>query len=154
MNAGAIDYSAHTRDLKQMSGLKDKMPVTANTCLAASVSVSGIPPFAGFWSKLIIVLACLEKGHVGYALLAVIVSIFTLSTFMKVQKYAFFGKLNEKYQGLKEVPLSMKFSMVGLAVICLAGGLLLLPALRFFINDAVNVLLEGSRYTAAVLGAP
>jgi len=153
LNSGAIDYSADTRDLKEMSGLKEKMPVTAATNLVASMSIAGIPPFNGFFSKLIIIFACIQKGHMGYALAAVIGSILTLASFMKVQKYAFLGELKEKYKDIKEVPFFMKFAMVGLAVICIVGGLLLLPPLKFFLSDAVNVLLEGRNYAHIVLEA-
>jgi len=153
LNAGAIDYAAGTRDLRQMSGLKEKMPVTANTSLVASLSVAGIPPFAGFFSKLVIILACIQKGYFGYAFIAVVSSIITLATFMKMQKFAFLGKLNEKYNNLQEVPRAMKFSMVALAVICVCGGLILLPGLNFFLSDAANVLLEGSRYAMKVFEA-
>jgi multicomponent Na+:H+ antiporter subunit D len=153
LNSGAIDYSTGTRDLKEMSGLRKKMPVTAGTNLVASMSIAGIPPFNGFFSKLIIIFACLQKGAFGCALAAVVGSILTLASFMKVQKYAFLDELKEKYRNIKEVPFAMKFSMVCLAVICIAGGVLLLPSLNFFINDAVNVLLEGKGYAATVLGA-
>ena len=152
LNSGAIDYAAGTRDLKEMSGLKEKMPVTAITNLIASMSIAGIPPFNGFFSKMIIIFACLQKGHLGYALAAVIASGLTLASFMKVQKYAFLGELKEKYKNIKEVPLAMKFSMVALSLICVLGGFLLLPSCKFFLNDAVNVLLEGKAYAEIVLG--
>lgn len=153
LNSGAIDYSVHTRDLKDMSGLKEKMPVTTATNLIASMSIAGVPPFNGFFSKLIIILACVQSGHIGYAFAAVIGSILTLASFMKVQKFAFLGKLKEKYSGIKEAALSMKIAMIILAAICIAGGLLLLPPFKGFLLDAVNVLLEGRSYAPVVLGA-
>ncbi len=153
LNSGAIDYATGTRDLREMSGLKEKMPVTANTNFIASMAIAGIPPFNGFFSKLIIIFACVQKGCWGYALAAVIGSILTLASFMKVQKFAFLGELKEKYKSIKEVPWVMKFSMVSLAVICILGGILLLPSLRFFINDAVNALLRGTGYATVVLEA-
>lgn len=153
LNSGALDYAAGTRDLKEMSGLNEKMPVTANTNLIAAMSISGIPPFNGFFSKLIIIFACIQKGYFGYACLAVIGSILTLASFMKVQKFAFYGQLKEKYRNIKEVPWAMKFSLIGLAIICVLGGLLLLPGAKFFLNDATNVLLQGRGYAGAVLEA-
>ncbi len=153
LNSGAIDYSCNTRDLKQMGGLRDKMPVTANTNLIASMSIAGIPPFNGFFSKLIIIFACIQKGHIGYAIAAVIASVLTLSSFMKVQKFAFWGELKEKYRNLKEVPFSMQICMIGLAIICCLGGLLLLPQFKFFLNDSVNVILEGTNYSRIVFEA-
>jgi multicomponent Na+:H+ antiporter subunit D len=152
LGSGAIDYSVGTRDLREMSGLKDRMPVTANTNLIASMSIAGIPPFNGFFSKIIIIFACLQSGHFGYALVCVIGSILTLASFMKVQKYAFLGELKERNRGAKEAPLAMRFSVVCLAIICILGGLLLLPSFRFFLNDAVNVLLQGRDYAGIVLG--
>jgi len=153
LNSGAIDYAAGTRDLKEMSGLKQKLPITASTNLIASMSIAGIPPFNGFFSKLIIIFACIQQGYIGYALAAVIGSILTLASFMKVQKFAFLGELKEKYKNIKEVPFAMRFSMVCLAIICVLGGILLLPAFTFFLKDAVNVLLAGTGYAHTVLEA-
>jgi len=153
LNSGAVDYSLGTRDLQKMGGLREKMPVTANTNLIASMSIAGIPPFNGFWSKLMIILACIQANHFGYALLAVVASILTLASFMKVQKYAFLGKLQEKWQGLKEVPWPMRFAMLILALICVFAGALLLPVLQPFLQEAVDVLLMGKGYAEAVFGA-
>ncbi|MDP2941312.1 MAG: proton-conducting transporter membrane subunit [Candidatus Omnitrophota bacterium] len=153
LNSGAIDYAAGTRDLREMSGLKLRMPVTANTNLIASLSIAGIPPFNGFFSKALIIFACLQAGHLGYALAAVVGSILTLASFMKVQKFAFLGPLREKYKDIKEVPLAMKFSAVGLAAICILASFLLLPSLRFFLLDAAKALLQGRDYAGIVMEA-
>jgi multicomponent Na+:H+ antiporter subunit D len=153
LNSGAVVYSIGTRDLQQMGGLKEKMPVTANTNLIASMSIAGIPPFNGFWSKLLIILACIQSGRIIYAICAVVASILTLASFMKVQKYAFLGKLNEKWQEIKEVPGAMRLSMIVLAVICVIVGLLLTPMFRPFLQNAVDVLLLGTGYKDAVFGA-
>jgi multicomponent Na+:H+ antiporter subunit D len=151
LNSGAIDYAVGTRDLREMSGLKEKMPVTAGTSLIASMSIAGIPPFNGFFSKLIIIFACIQKGHLGYALVAVLASLLTLASFMKVQKFAFLGELKDKYRQIKEVPLTMKLAMIGLAAGCLLAGLLLLPMFRAFLDGAAGVLLAGKDYARVVL---
>ena len=153
LNSGAVEYATGTRDLKRMGGLAQKMPVTSATALTASMSIAGIPPFSGFWSKLIIIIAAVQANRYGYALWAVIASILTLASFMKVMKYAFFGQLKEKWSQVKEVPLCMKISMSMLALICLGGGLLFLPAVKeVFLDKAVRVLLEGTRYSQVILG--
>ncbi len=153
LNSGAVDYAAGTRDLKETGGLAKVMPVTSGTNLIASMSIAGIPPFNGFFSKLLIIIACVQKGHIGYAICAVIGSILTLASFMKVQKYAFLGELKDKFKNIKEVPLTMKFSIICLAIICVFGGLMLLPPLRFFLDNAVHVLLRGTAYAQIVLEA-
>jgi len=152
LNSGAVDYSLGTRDLQKMGGLREKMPVTAATNLIASMSIAGVPPFNGFWSKLIIILACLQVNRFGYAICAVLASILTLASFMKVQKYAFLGKFSEKLKTIKEVPLAMKLSMVILAIICIFAGALLLPLFKGFLDSAVNVLLLNN-YKEAVFQA-
>ena len=152
LNSGAVVYSARTRNLLEVSGLREKMPTTANTSLVASMSIAGIPPFNGFWSKLIIILACIEANRLGYALWAVLGSILTLASFMKVQKYAFFGKIRDNLKNIKEVPLSMRISMVILAIICLVGGLILMPKLQAaFLLPAADVLMAGKDYATTVL---
>jgi len=153
LNSGALTYSLGTRDLRHMGGLRQNMPVTANTNLVASMCIAGIPPFNGFWSKLVIIFACIQANNFGYALLAVIASILTLASFMKVQKYAFFGILNSTLEKAKEVPLAMRVSMVALAAICVFGGFLLIPAFRSFLQSAVDVVLSGEGYKDAVFGA-
>jgi len=147
LNSGAIVYSTGTRDLNSLGGLREKMPTTANTSLVASMSIAGIPPFNGFWSKLIIIVACIQAQHFVYAVWAVLASILTLASFMKVQKYAFFGELKEKFLHVKEVPFFMKLSMIILAVICLAGGLLLMPVVfGDFLGVAKDAVLVGKDY--------
>ncbi|NQU18647.1 NADH/ubiquinone/plastoquinone (complex I) [bacterium] len=153
LNSGAVEYATDNRDLKKMGGLKEKMPVTSNTSWIASMSISGIPPFNGFWSKLIIILACVQADRIGLAFIAVIGSILTLASFMKVQKFAFLGKLNTTLDKIKEVPVSMRLSMIIFAAICLFGGLLLIPHLmEYFLKPAVNVLVSGTEYAFTVLG--
>ncbi|MBU1007208.1 MAG: monovalent cation/H+ antiporter subunit D family protein [Candidatus Omnitrophica bacterium] len=153
LNSGAVEYATGTRDLRKMGGLKGKMPVTANTSLVASMSIAGIPPFNGFWSKLIIIVACIQSYHFIYAALAVIGSILTLSSFMKVQRYGFFGESKGK-ANVKEVPFFMKLSMILLALVCLSAGLLLLPLFYdYFLKPASDAVLAGRGYLVDVLGA-
>ncbi|MFH1398383.1 MAG: monovalent cation/H+ antiporter subunit D family protein [Candidatus Omnitrophota bacterium] len=153
LNSGALDYSLGTRDLKDMGGLKEKMPVTASTNLVASMSIAGIPPFNGFWSKLLIIFACIQSGKIIFAIFAVAASILTLASFMKVQKYAFSGRLKEKWLSVKEVPWAMQISMVALAIICLVGGLLIIPLFKPFLQSAADVLLLGNGYKDVVFNA-
>lgn len=155
LNSGAVEYATGTRDLQKMGGLREKMPVTSATSMIASMSIAGIPPFNGFWSKLIIIVACIQAQHFAYAFWAVLASILTLASFMKVQRYGFFGELKEKAGCVvKECPFFMKFSMILLAIICLAGGLLLLPVLNSnFLEVARDAILTGKGYADTVFMA-
>ena len=144
LNAGAVEWATGTRDLRQMGGLRRRLPVTSGTTLVASMSIAGIPPFNGFWSKLIIILAAVEAQRYGYAVCAVVVSVLTLASFMKVVKYAFLGATPERWKNVREVPHLMKAAMIVLAVICVVGGALLLPAVgEPYLSSAAEVLKPG-----------
>ncbi|MGB2705862.1 MAG: monovalent cation/H+ antiporter subunit D family protein [Candidatus Omnitrophota bacterium] len=152
LNSGAVVYATGTRDLKKMGGLAAKMPVTATTGLTASMSVAGVPPFSGFWSKLLIIIALVEAGRFGYAFWAALIGILTLAMYLKVVKYAFFGTLRDRWSGIKEVPFFMRLSMIALAFICLAGGVLLIPGLAgIFLDRARDVIMGGLDYADLVL---
>ncbi|MDP8247188.1 MAG: monovalent cation/H+ antiporter subunit D family protein [Candidatus Tritonobacter lacicola] len=154
LNSGAVVYETETRDLRELGGLNKRMPVTGTTSFIASMSIAGMPPFNGFWSKLLIIVACVQVGRYGCAVWAVAASILTLASFMKVQRYAFFGQLKEKWANVREVPFLMKTSMVALAAICVLGGLLLLPGLKSaFLDRATATLLQGREYAGAVMGS-
>ncbi|MFH1415275.1 MAG: NADH-quinone oxidoreductase subunit M [Elusimicrobiota bacterium] len=141
MNSGAVYYRTGTRDLREMGGITSKMPVTGITSMIASLSIAGLPPFNGFWSKLLIIMACIRSMHPWLAIWAIIGSILTLASFMKVQKYGFLGDLKRELKELKEVPFLMQFSMVFLAILCVAMGLLLLPQVRAIVLDPAAAII-------------
>ena len=51
LTSGSIQMSTGTRQLKELGGLTEKMPLTRTTCTIASASIAGIPPFKGLWSN-------------------------------------------------------------------------------------------------------
>ena len=123
LTSGAIEQQTGTRQLDEMGGLGKRMPVTAGCCRIAALSISGVPPFNGFFSKLAIIIAIIMAGHYWLAGIAVLVSFITLSYFVKVQRCVLHGALPDKLTGVREAPVLMCIAMVLLAVICFAGGL-------------------------------
>jgi multicomponent Na+:H+ antiporter subunit D len=153
LNAGAIEYTIGTRDLKKMGGLARYMPATSATSLVASMSISGIPPFNGFFSKLVIIIAAVMGRFYLLAGLAVIVSIITLASFLKFQRYAFYNKSDIKRDKIKEVPFPMVFSMVILSIICLILSLLIIPEIReAILTPAINILTDPLKYSSTIIG--
>jgi multicomponent Na+:H+ antiporter subunit D len=153
LSAGAIEYRLGTRDLKKMGGLSGPMPATSAASFVASMSISGIPPFNGFFSKLIIIIAAIRAKFYLLALLAVIVSIITLASFLKYQKYAFYGKpADDQRSPVKEVPFPMVFSMVVLSILCLALSLLVVPGVRdAVLTPLVGILTDAGLYSSTQL---
>jgi multicomponent Na+:H+ antiporter subunit D len=148
LSAGAVEYRTGTRDLKELGGLSASMPVTSSASLSASMAISGIPPFNGFFSKLIIIIAAAKAQYYLLAFLAVVVSIMTLASFLKLQKNTFYGKSgNKKLKNIKEVPFTMCFSMIVLALLCIALSLLVLPGIREnAIETVVYTLINKANY--------
>jgi len=153
LNAGAIEYTLGTRDLKEMGGLSKFMPVTSATSFIASMSISGIPPFNGFFSKLIIIIASVMAGYYLLAVLAVIVSVITLASFLKFQRYAFFNKSHDNNnKNVREVPFPMLFSMIVLSIICVLLSLLVIPGIReAILTPAIHVLTDPVKYSTSIL---
>jgi multicomponent Na+:H+ antiporter subunit D len=154
LNAGAIEYSVGTRDLREMGGLAKSMPVTSATSFAASLALSGRPPFNGFFSKLIIIVAAVMGHFYLLAALAAIVSIITLASFMKFQRYAFYNKQQgELKSDIKEVPVPMMVSMIILAVICLLLSILAIPDVReTILSPATDILMDQIKYSTQIMG--
>src|SRR5690242_1121020 len=63
LGSGCVILAAHhIQNMRQMGGMARFMPITALTMLIATLSISGIPPFSGFWSKDPIIGAAFEYG--------------------------------------------------------------------------------------------
>ncbi|HFE64869.1 MAG TPA: monovalent cation/H+ antiporter subunit D family protein [Caldithrix sp.] len=121
--SGAFEFATGTRQLKSLGGLIRKMPWTGGSCSVAALSISGVPPFNGFWSKLIIIVALFQAHYYFLAAVTVFVSFMTLISFIKVQKYALFGTLPERLSHIKESPVLMVVGVVSLALLCVGLGL-------------------------------
>lgn len=131
-NAAALHEQIGTYDINEMGGLEKRMQVTSFSSLAAFLSTAGIPPFAGFWSKLLIIMALWSSGAHGFAAVALVASIFTAAYFLRLQRKVFFGIMQEKFAGLTEIGGSIKFAQVMLTVVTIAAGLLFPLALIYF----------------------
>jgi len=157
--SGATEYATGTRQLKELGGLAHRMPITSGCCRIASLSIAGVPPFNGFWSKLIIIAAAVMAGYYWLAALAAIVAFLTLVSFIKVQRYVIGGELPERHQGVREVPASMCAAMVVLAIVCVGAGLLcpfLVKAHGLaFLDQARDAVLAGADAVRNIaLGGP
>ena len=140
LNSGALQYRTGTRNMTEMGGLENRMPVTSTTSVFGTLSIAGIPPFNGFFSKLLIILGAVKAGYYAVATLCAVFSIFTLGYFLVIQRKVFFGKLNAKWNDLKEAPAAMSVAVILLAASCLLTGIFFNQILDWVIAPAVAVL--------------
>jgi len=143
LTSGSVQQATGTRDMDDMGGLAKRMPVTAVTNLIGSLSIAGVPPLNGFWSKLLIIVALVQAGHPVFAVIAVLVSVLTLWYYLLMQRKAFFGKLNEKWAAVKEAPFWMTAATVLLALLCVGIGILFSSTVTIWIQPAADVLADG-----------
>lgn len=124
VNSAAVEYQTGTRDMNKVMGLSEKMPVTGTTSVIGLLSICGVPPLSGFWSKLIIVVALWKAGHPAYASVAVLASVLTLGYMLFMQRRVFFGRLPEDLRYIKEAGAGMVFVSLALALITVLAGIL------------------------------
>lgn len=123
VNAAAVEKQAGTLDIDKLSGLAERMPFTGAASVVAFLSAAGMPPLAGFWSKLIIVLALFLAGKVFYGSLALLASIVTLGYFLHLQRHAFFGRQEAGSENIKEAPLGLILPQLILTAVIIVTGL-------------------------------
>lgn len=144
---GALEQATGTRDLHRMGGLARRMPITSAAALAGTLSLAGVPPLGGFWSKLILIIAAIQGGQYGWAFAAAATSVGALGYGIKALRYSFHGELNQEFESVNETPGLMLLPIVTLAVISALGGLFLLPGLQpDLLHDAAKVLADGVQY--------
>ena len=135
-----------------MGGLIRKMPVTSTTCAIASLSISGVPPFNGFWSKLIIIFAFMKAGYTIYGVLAIVVAFMTMISFIRLQMNVLFGELPERFEKIKEVPFMMTLPLVILAILCLAVGIAYPFIDSVMLKAARDTLLDQAAFLSFIAG--
>ncbi|OIP97194.1 hypothetical protein AUK40_03700 [Candidatus Wirthbacteria bacterium CG2_30_54_11] len=141
LNAGAVEQATGTRDIDALGGLENRMKVTSTTSVVGSLTIAGIPPFSGFWSKLIIIIAAVQAENYWLAGAAILGSLLTLSMLLKVQSRVFLGKLKDTLKEVREVAVPMQAAMIILAVLCLTVGVWFYYFINTIIEPAAVVLL-------------
>jgi len=121
LTAGAVEHQTGTTDLSKLGGLAKKMPITFACFIVAALSISGVPPFNGFFSKELVYDAALERGLIFY-IAAAAGSFFTAASFLKLGHAAFLGKAS-KDSSAKEESWWMLVPMIIIACVCVLFGL-------------------------------
>ncbi len=118
------------QDMRKMGGLRSKMPVTFWTFLIATLALSGIPPFAGFFSKDAILAGVFEdRRYILYAV-GVLTAGLTAFYMFRLVSLTFAGSFRgtpEQEHHLHESPRTMTIPLVVLAVLSVVGGWVGLP---------------------------
>jgi NADH-quinone oxidoreductase subunit L len=121
LGAGSVIHAlAGEQDMRNMGGLRRKIPVTFATLMCAGVAIAGVPPFSGFHSKDAILLAAYHHAPWMYWV-GVITAGMTAFYVFRALFLTFFGEPRGHHHS-HESPWIMLGPLVALAALSLAGG--------------------------------
>lgn len=128
LGSGSVIHAmSGIQDMRQMGGLKKYMPVTYWTFLTATLAISGIPPFAGFFSKDEIIWSTFASSRGGWFLwlIGVLTAIITAFYMFRLVYMTFHGENRspeEVKHHIHESPAVMTVPMIILAILAVIGG--------------------------------
>jgi NADH-quinone oxidoreductase subunit L len=130
LGAGSVIHAmSNEQDMRRMGGLRKALPITFLTMLIGCLAISGIPPFAGFFSKDEILSHVYEHSKVMWAI-GVFTSFLTAFYMFRLLFLTFFGEFRgteEQRHHLHESPASMTLPLIVLAVLSTVGGFMGAP---------------------------
>ncbi len=130
LGSGSVIHALHgEQDMRNMGGLKKIMPITFWTMMISTLAISGIFPFAGFWSKDEILMTAFH-GNPALWVVGSIASILTAFYMFRLMYLTFFKEFRgtEKQKShLHESPALITFPLIILAILAAIGGLISLP---------------------------
>lgn len=150
--AGVTERITGSTDLKKYSGLIASHPGLAFVFLFTGISLAGVPPFSGFFSKFALLKAGVEQGAWVIVTVSLVVSIFTLFSMVKIFRKGFWGETT----GFRNDQGGLAYAQVMAPAVLLLG---LSAAMGFgasymmdFALAASDQLLNPELYIKAVLG--
>lgn len=128
LGAGSVIHGLNDeQDLKKMGALRKLMPITSITFIIAWLSIAGLPPFSGFWSKGDVLAGAYQKSVLLWAIGA-LTAILTAYYMGREVYLVFFGEPRfPKDTHAHESPKVMTLPLIVLALLAILGGVLNLP---------------------------
>ncbi len=143
LTSGVMVLRFGTRDLNKMMGMAHRDTFTTLCFIAGALAISGVPPFNGFASKILIYESVYRFSPI-LAIIAMFVSVLTLASFLKVFYGAFLGPRNEDIIVIDEpLPATVTAAMGVFCFLVLAMGLFPGEVLKYLVEPAVAGLVPG-----------
>jgi multicomponent Na+:H+ antiporter subunit D len=119
--AGAIYVAAHKTEISELRGIGRAMPFTMAAFLVGSLSIIGMPPFGGSWSKWFLAMGSLDAGHnLAFAVL-MLSSLLSVAYLMPIVANSFFAPPEREGMDIRrEAPLPCLLAMGFTSAACLA----------------------------------
>ncbi len=120
--AGALIFRVGSRKLSDLSGLVRDMPLTAICMSIGLVSIMGLPPFNGFVSKYLMIVACMDAGQPLIAAALIAASLVGAIYYMRVLRTILLDPAPANRPRVDRAQWSMQIPMVILAGLCVILG--------------------------------
>ncbi len=116
--AGAILVAAHKTRVSELDGLGRQMPITMGAFLIASISIAGLPPFAGMWGKWYLAIGALDSGYAMLVGVLMVSTLLNIAYLIPIPIRAFFGGSSEPKKPIKEAPIPCLVAIVTTSTLC------------------------------------
>ncbi|MFH2069486.1 MAG: proton-conducting transporter membrane subunit [Candidatus Omnitrophota bacterium] len=121
LTAGVIEHETGERNIRKMGGYFKSQPLLSVLFLLSAFSVIGIPPFLGFWGKVMLIASPFAAGNLVLGFLGILAGGLTLIYLLRAFHHVFLGKENLPF--LRPVPKLFYVSISALAFFSLLFGL-------------------------------
>jgi NADH-quinone oxidoreductase subunit L len=130
LGAGSVIHAmSNEQDMRNMGGLRKKLPITFITMFLGTLAIAGLPPFAGFFSKDEILAHVYEHNKLLWAIgvLGAMCTAFYMFRMLFLTFWGSFRGTKEQEHHLHESPFSMTFPLIVLAILSVVGGFIGVP---------------------------
>jgi len=131
LGAGSVIHALHEeQDIRNMGGLRAKMPITWITFAVGTAAIAGVPGLSGFFSKDEILASTFDSGHWklwGLGVLTAGMTAFYMTRLFVLTFHGDYRGKREKFDSAEESPLTMTSALIVLAVLAALGGYLGVP---------------------------
>ncbi len=151
--SGAFLYQVHTRDLNLLKGIGRKMPITAFCMILGVLSIAGVPPLPGFFSKFMIIWGQAATGSVAGIVLAALTlfnSALSVAYYLRILWITVFSEPSEKVETVKESHPGILIPIAILALAIFILGIWNTPILDL-IQQVAGAILNPASYIGAVV---
>jgi multicomponent Na+:H+ antiporter subunit D len=138
--AGIVVFRTGGQKLEDLQGLYRKMPVTMTAFTIGALSMIGVPPTAGFFSKWYLILGAIDAGSYHFMAALLISSLVNAILFFRIIEIAYFEPKVHHHAGhgpeiaISEAPLSMLMPLlvvaIGLIIVGLYSGTIVSTIIR------------------------
>ena len=140
MAAGNIVYKVKGADFEDLQGLFRKMPFTMGAFVVGAMSMIGVPPTCGFFSKWYLISGAIQAGHYGFMAALLFSSLVNVVLFFRIFEICFYEPFSDHHghdhhpEPMDEAPVTMLVPLFIVAAILVLVGL--------YTGDIVNHIVE------------